>query len=202
MEDGLRFGRGARYGAAVVAALFATYLAVATDFSAIVQLETYAGTITNDLPFVDAAQFVLVVATFVAAFALLPTPGMLRVGAVTLACVSLFLWATFGLLRGAGHLTQLDGLWAVALNQGFVALLAGVGGWVIARGRHPLSWIVVLVALVPPLIGPRLVEANVTSGGYALAMQGVVIVGGLGAVWAAAAIDRAVRRRRVPSAAG
>lgn len=195
MDDGLRFDRGARYGAAIVAAMFATYLAVASDFSAIVQAEMYAGTITNDMPYVDTLQFVLVVATLVAALAALPTSPMRRVGSVTLACVALFLWATFGLLRGAGHLGHLDPLWEVVLNQGFIALLAGVGGWVIARGRHPLSWVVVVIALVPPIVGPRLVEANVTSGGYALAMQGIVVVGGLAAVWAAAGVDRWARRR-------
>ncbi|MDD7943987.1 hypothetical protein PUW79_05030 [Microbacterium sp. NE2HP2] len=195
MDDGLRFDRGARYGAAIVAAMFATYLAVASDFSAIVQAEMYAGTITNDMPYVDTLQFVLVVATLVVAFALLPTSAMRRVGGVTVACVALFLWATFGLLRGAGHLAHLDPLWEVVLNQGFIALLAGVGGWVIARGRHPLSWVVVVIALVPPIVGPRLVEANVTSGGYALAMQGIVVVGGLAAVWAAAGVDRWARRR-------
>ncbi len=195
MEDGLRFDRGARYGAAIVAAMFGTYLAVASDFSAIVQAQMYAGTITNDMPYVDTLQFVLVVTTLVAAFAVLPTSPMRRVGGVTLACVALFLWATFGLLRGAGHLAHLDPLWEVVLNQGFIALLAGVGGWVVARGRHPLSWVVVIVALVPPIVGPRLVEANVTSGGYALAMQGIVIVGGLVATWAAVGIDRLLRRR-------
>lgn len=195
MDDGLRFDRGPRYGAAIVAAMFGTYLAIASDFSAIVQAETYAGTVTNDMPFVDGLQFVLVVATLVAAFTLLPTSPMRRVGGVTLACVALFLWATFGLLRGAGHLAQLDPLWSVVLNQGFVALLAGVGGWVIARGRHPLSWLVVVVALVPPAVGPRLVEANLTSGGYALAMQGIVIAGGLAATWSAVGIDRWAGRR-------
>ncbi|WP_424449422.1 hypothetical protein [Microbacterium arborescens] len=201
MDDGLRWNRGARYGAAVVAAMFATYLAVASDFSAIVQAEMYAGTITNDMPYVDALQFVLVVLTLVASLALLPTSGMRRVGGVTLACVTLFLWATFGLLRGAGRLAHLDPLWAVVLDQGFIALLAGVGGWVIARERHPLSWLVVVVALVPPVVGPRLVEANVTSGGYALAMQGIVIVGGLAATWAAAGIDRWARRLSARDAA-
>ncbi|MFB8891747.1 hypothetical protein [Microbacterium plantarum] len=195
MDDGPRFDRGARYGAAVVATMFATYLAVASDFSAIVQAEMYAGTITNDMPYVDTLQFLLVVATLVAALAVLPTSPMRRLGGVTLACVALFLWATFGLLRGAGHLAHLDPLWEVVLNQGFIALLAGVGGWVIARGRHPLSWVVVVVALVPPIVGPRLVEANATSGGYALAMQGIVVVGGLAAVWAAAGVDRWARRR-------
>ncbi|SDQ59583.1 hypothetical protein [Microbacterium sp. cf332] len=186
---------GARYGAAVVAAMFATYLAVAFDFSAIVQAELYAGTITNDMPFVDVLQFLLVVVALTVALALLPTAATRRVGGITLSCVTLFLWATFGLLRGAGHLASLDPLWSVVLNQGFVALLAGVGGWVIARGRHPASWVVVAVALLPPLVGPRLVEANVTSGGYALAMQAMVIAGGSAAVWIAAAIDRWMRGR-------
>lgn len=195
MASDLRFGRGARYGAAIVGTMFATYLAIATDFSAIAQSEAYAGTITNDLPFVDAAEFVLVVLSLVAALALLPTSGMRRVAGVTLASVSLFLWATFGLLRGAGHLAELDGLWAIVLNQGFVALVAGVGGWVIARGRHPLSWIVIAVALIPAAVGPRLIEADFTTGGYALVMQGIVVVAGLAAVWAAVGIDAVVERR-------
>lgn len=196
MATDLRFGRGARYGAAIALELFATYLATVTDFSAILQAESYSGSIRNDVPIVDAVQFVVIVGVMSAAVLLLPTSGARRVGALTLVCVTFFLWATFGLLRGAGHLIEPAGLWSFVLNQGFIALLASVGGWLIARGRHPLTWLLAAVAVVPAIVGPRLVEANVTSGGYALVMQGIVIVGGLGAVWAGAAVDRMLVSRR------
>ncbi len=198
MAPALRFDGSARYGAAIVAMLFATYLQTALDFSAIVQSESYAGTIRNDAPLVNIVQFALVLGSMVAALALLPTGGMRRLGAVTLVCVVLLLWATFGLERGDGSLTQPVVLWDFVLNQGFVALLAGVGGWVIARGRHPLAWIVVVVAVIPPLVGPVLVAANFSTGGYALVMQGIVGFGGLGAVWAAALIDRGLERADAP----
>jgi len=196
MAPRLRFDRGARYGAAIVGMLATTYLASATDFSAIVQSESYAGTIRNDTPLVNIVQFLLIVGGMVASLALLPTSGMRRVGGITLVCVTLFLWATFGLERGVGNIHEPDALWAFVLDQGFVTLLAAVGGWVIARGRHPLSWIVVIVAIIPAIVGPMLVEANFTSGGYALVIQGIVVFGGLGAVWAAAGIDRLLERRR------
>lgn len=196
MAPRLRFDRRARYGAAIVGMLATTYLASATDFSAIVQSESYAGTIRNDTPLVNIVQFLLIVGGMVASLALLPTPGMRRVGGITLVCVALFLWATFGLERGVGNIHEPDALWAFVLDQGFVTLLAAVGGWVIARGRHPLSWIVVIVAIIPPIVGPMLVEANFTSGGYALVIQGIVVLGGLGAVWAAAGIDRLLERRQ------
>ncbi len=111
---------------------------------------------------------------------------------MTAVWVILCLWATFGLERGVGNISEPVALWAFVLNQGFVTLLAAVGGWVIARGRHPVSWIVVVVAVVPAIVSPLLVQANFTTGGYALVLQGLVIVLGLGAVWAAAWIDRTV----------
>ncbi|GAA1941313.1 hypothetical protein GCM10009775_36400 [Microbacterium aoyamense] len=192
MAPTIPFDRGARYGAAVVGMLFATYLAIATDFSAILQSETYAGTIRNDVPFVNIFQFVLILAAMTASLAILPTSGMRRVGGVTLVWVVLCLWATFGLERGVGNITEPVAFWAFVLNQGFVVLLAAIGGWVIARGRHPLSWLVVVVAVVPPIVAPILIQANFTTGGYALVIQGLVIALGLGAVWAAVWIDRAV----------
>lgn len=195
MAPRLRFDRGARYGAAIVGMLATTYLASATDFSAIVQSESYAGTIRTDVPLVNIVQFLLIVAGMVASLALLPTPGMRRIGGITLVCVTLFLWATLGLERGAGNIHEPDALWAFVLDQGFVTLLAAVGGWIFARGRHPLSWVVVIVAIVPPIVGPMLVEADYTSGGYALVIQGIVVLGGLAAVWAAAWIDGLVTRR-------
>lgn len=199
MAPTIPFDRGARYGAAVVGMLFATYLAIATDFSAILQSETYAGTIRNDVPFVNVFQFVLILAAMTASLWLLPTSGTRRVGGITLVWVVLCLWATFGLERGVGNIGAPVAFWAFVLNQGFVVLLTAVGGWVIARGRHPLSWLVVVVAVVPPIIAPILVQANFTTGGYALVIQGLVIVLGLGAVWAAVWIDRAVGRTRAPS---
>jgi len=194
MAPTIPFDAGARYGAGVVGMLFATYLAIATDFSAILQSETYAGTIRNDVPAVNIFQFVLILAAMTASLAVLPTPGMRRVGGVTAVWVILCLWATFGLERGVGNISHPVEFWSFVLNQGFVTLLAAVGGWVIARGRHPLSWIVVVVAVVPPIVSPILVQSNFTTGGYALVLQGLVIVLGLGAVWAAVWIDRAVGR--------
>ncbi|MCT9819404.1 hypothetical protein N3K63_03785 [Microbacterium sp. W1N] len=194
MAPTLPFDRSARYGAAVVAMLFATYLVTATDFSAIVQSETYAGTIRNDAPLVNLVQFVIILGAMVTALWLLPTSGTRRLAGVTLVCVVLFLWAALGLERGDGTLTQPPALWDFVLNQGFVALLASVGGWVIARGRHPLTWLVVAVAALPPLIAPILIQANFSSGGYALVMQGTVIVAGLAAVWGAALLDSVLVR--------
>ncbi|MGP3533314.1 hypothetical protein ACTU3I_00845 [Microbacterium sp. RD1] len=192
------FRAGARYGAAVAIMIFSTYLAISTNFSAIVQSENYAGTIRSDVPLLDVAEFVLIVAGMVTAVAILPTRWPSRLGAVTLICVTLFLWATFGIERGAGVITEPVGFWSFVLDQGFATLLAAVGGWLIARGRHPLTWLFTLVCLLPSLVAMWTETINITTGAYALLMLGVVAVAGLAAVWAAAAVDRMLPRRARP----
>lgn len=195
MAPELRFDRGARYGAAVVGMLAATYLAAVTDFSGIVQSETYAGTIRNDAPIVNVVQFLVILGGMVVSLMLLPTSWTRRVWGVTVVVVTLCLWATFGLERGAGIIRDPVELWAFVLNQGFVTLLAAVGGWLVARGRHPLTFVLVIVAIVPPIVAPMLVAANFSTGGYALVIQGLVIFLGLGAVWAAVGIERLLTSR-------
>jgi hypothetical protein len=194
MGTNLRFDRGARYGAGLVATCVGAYLGSATDFSAIVQSENYAGTIRTDIPLVNVAQFVLIVGVFWFAFAILPTPPARRVAAVTLASVVFFMWATLGLQRGAGQISEPVGLWSFILDQGFVTLLVTVGGWAVARDRHPLSWLAGLVCIAPPIVAPLLVAANFTTGGTTLVMQSLVIAGGVGGAWLAAAIDRPLSR--------
>jgi hypothetical protein len=202
----LRFDRGARYGAAIVATLFGTYLLIATSFGAIVKAENYVGTIRSDIPLLNIVQFLIIVVTLVTALILLPTSEAHRLGGVTLQIVVLMLFATLGLEQASGNLPDRSGFWQFVLDQGFVTLFVSVGGWVIARGRHPLTWLVVVVAVVPPIVGPILTDYGWNSGSYALVMQGIVIVGGLGAVWLAAWGDRLLRSRAssrtVPAAMG
>jgi len=198
MAPELRFDRSARYGAAIVAMLAGAYLAVATDFSAIVQSEVYAGTIRTDAPVVNVVQFLLVLGAMLAAVVMLPTSGWRRLGAFTLVSVVLLLWVTFGLQHAAGNVVHPVTFWRFVLDQGAVALLAAVGGWVIARGRHPWSWSVVVLAVIPALITPLLVENAFPSGAIALISQGTVAVVGIGAVWLAVWIDRRVAARSAP----
>lgn len=201
MAPVLPFDRSARYGAAIVSMLAGAYLGVATDFSAIVQSEVYAGTIRTDAPLVNVVQFVLVLGCMLAAVVLLPTSGWRRLGAVTLVSVVLLLWVTFGLQHAAGNLAHPVAFWRFVLDQGGVTLVAAVGGWLIARGRHPLSWLVVLLAVIPALITPLLVENSFPSGAMALISQATVAVVGLAAVWLAVSIDRRVADRAAPRAA-
>ncbi|MET0734258.1 MAG: hypothetical protein ABWY55_01235 [Microbacterium sp.] len=192
----LRFDRGARYGAAIVAVCFGGYLSIATNFSAIVQDENYTGTIRTDVPLLNITQFCIVLGALVFGLGVLPTAPASRVGGVTLASVVLLLWATFGLEQGAGNITHPVAFWDFVLDQGFMTLVAAVGGWVIARGRHPLTWLVVIVAVVPAIISPILEEHNFTTGAYSLVTQGIVVVCGVGAVWLAALFDRLLEDRR------
>ncbi len=196
MAPVIAFDRTARYGAALVCMLAGAYLAVATDFSAIVQSEVYAGTIRTDAPIVNVVQFVLVLGAMLTAIVLLPTSGWRRLGAFTLVSVVLLMWVTFGLQHAAGNLVHPVTFWRFILDQGSVALLASVGGWLIARGRHPLSWSVVVLAVIPALITPLLVENSFPSGAIALISQATVAIVGLGAVWLAVVIDKAMGRRR------
>ncbi|MEZ3161960.1 hypothetical protein AB1K54_15705 [Microbacterium sp. BWT-B31] len=72
MAPELRFDRSARCGASIVGMLFATYLAIATGFSAVVQSAVYAGTIRNDTPLVNIVQFVVIVGVMVTSLVRMP----------------------------------------------------------------------------------------------------------------------------------
>jgi hypothetical protein len=195
MTAELRFDRNARYGAALVGVLFAGYLNIATDFSTFIQAENYAGALGTDVPAVDLAEFVLILAIYLAAFVLMPASGARRLGAVTLACVALLLWATVGIERGVGNIVDPVALWTFIADQGLVTLLVSLGGWVLVRGRHPIAFIVLLLALVPPVVSRILVDSSATSGVYTLVIEATVIVLGIGGAWLAAFIDRRVRSR-------
>lgn len=196
MPRRIRLDDRARYGAAVATMVFSTYLAISTNFSAIVQAENYAGTIRTDVPLLDVVEFLLIVGGMVTALVLLPTRWQSRLGAVTLVCVTFFLWATFGIERAAGVVTHPVAFWSFVLDQGFVTLLAAVGGWLIARERHPLTWLLTLVCVAPSIASILIEDINITTGAYALLMLAIVTVGALAAVWIAVPADRALSRPR------
>jgi hypothetical protein len=195
MTADLRFDRNARYGAALVGVLFAGYLNIATDFSAFIQAANYAGALGTDVPAVDFVEFVLILGIYLAAFIIMPASGARRLGAVTLACVVLLLWATIGIERGIGNIDQPVALWTFVVNQGLMTLIVSLGGWLLVRGRHPLAFIVLLLALIPPIVSRILVDVAVTSGVYTLVTEAVVVVLGIGGAWLAVLIDRWVRTR-------
>ncbi len=190
------FDRGARYGAALVGTLFAGYLCIVTDFEAFIEASNYAGAIGTDVPLVDLVEFVLILALFVTSFAIMPASGARRLAAVTLACAVLLLWAAIGIERGIGNITAPVAFWSFVVDQGLITLIVALGGWLLVRGRHPLCSLVLLLALVPPLVSRALVNASVTSGAYALVIEALVVVLGVGGAWLAALVDRAVRGRR------
>jgi len=196
MDEPVKFDRGVRYGASVTAMVYSTYLACSTDFSAVIRSENYVGAISSDIPLLNALQFLAVVAGMVLALAILPTNGYRRLGGITLVCVTLFMWATFNLLRGAGVVTEPVGFWSFVLDQGFATLLAAVGGWLIARGRRAITWLFALVCVVPSLLAIALDDVNITTGVYALIVQLTVAICGLAAVWAAAWVDARISSSR------
>ncbi|GAA3204220.1 hypothetical protein [Microbacterium terregens] len=197
----LRFDRNARYGAALVGVLFAGFLNIATDFSAFIQAANYAGALGTDVPAVDFAEFVLILGIYITAFVLMPASGARRLGAVTLACVVLLLWATIGIERGIGNIDHPVAFWTFVVNQGLITLVVALGGWLLVRGRHPVAFIVLLLAVIPPIVSRILVDASATSGAYTLVSDAMVIVFGIGGAWLAALIDRMVRRRGEPRVA-
>jgi len=204
MAGRLRFDTGARYGAAIVGVLFAAYLNIATDFSAFIQASNYAGSLGTDVPLVNVVQFLTIVGLYVASFSIMPVDGARRVAAVTLACTVLFTWATLGIERGTGSIVHPVAFWQFVLNQGFITLVVGLGGWFIVRGRR-FGWVAFLVVLVPPIVGGALDIAAVTSGTYTLLIEGTVVACGIAAAWLGAfidgAVDRLVRSRREQGAA-
>ncbi|HET8927276.1 MAG TPA: hypothetical protein VFN24_05535, partial [Microbacterium sp.] len=112
MAESFPFDRSARYGAALVTTLFAGYLCIASSFDAFIEASNYAGAIGTDVPLVDLVEFLLIVGLFVAAFTIMPASGARRLGAVTLACVVLLLWATIGIQRGVGNIRHPIEFWA------------------------------------------------------------------------------------------
>lgn len=151
------------------------------------------------MPLVDLVEFLLILGLFIAAFTVMPASGARRLGAVTLACVVLLLWATVGIQRGIGNIRHPIEFWAFVTDQGLVTLIVALGGWLLVRGRHPLSFVVLLLALVPPVVTGLLVGASVTSGAFTLVSLGVVIMLGIGGAWLAVVIDRAIGRARPPA---
>ncbi len=192
----LRFDRSARHGAALVGIVFAAYLTIATDFSAIIQAADYAGSIPSDVPLVDEVQFATILTLEAVSLAALATTAMRRAIALTAVPLVLLGWAFLSTERGDGVLPLGDsGVWAVLLSQGFITLLVGLGGWLIVSGRHPLAWTVLPLALIPALVALPLDASAVDATAFTLIIQGVVIVAGVMAVTGALAIDGAMRRR-------
>lgn len=202
MAERVRFDRNARYGASMGGVLFAGYLNIVTSFDAFIQAENYAGVLGTDVPIVDVFEFLVCLGLYIVSFALFPTSAARRLGAVTLACVALLLWATIGIERGVGNIVEPVGLWQFITDQGLITLIVSLGGWLIVRERTPAAYVVLLLALISPIVSRLLVESSVTSGAYALVTLGVVVIIGLGGAWAAVAIDRWMRARRSRSETG
>ena len=196
MAARVRFDRNARYGASMVGVLFAAYLNIVTNFDAFIQAENYAGVLGTDVPAVDVFEFLICLGLYVVSFSIFPTSGARRLGAVTLACVTLLLWATIGIERGVGNIVEPVGLWQFLTDQGMITLLVSLGGWLIVRGRTPGAFVVLLLILIPPGASKLLIESSVTSGAYALVTIGLVIILGLGGAWLAAALDNRIRVSR------
>ena len=197
MSPRLSFDRNARYGAAMVGVMFAAWLNIATDYSAFIEATNYAGSLGTDVPLVDFFDFVIVLGLYIASFAIMPAAGWRRLSAVTLACVVLLVWATIGIERGIGNIVEPAAFWTFVVDQGWITLIVALGGWLLVRGRHPLAFVVLLLAFVPPIVSRILVDASVTSGAYALVTEAMVVIFGIGGAWLAALIDHWARGRRV-----
>lgn len=187
--------RSTRYGIAVGAIVVATYLGVASDFTAYVQSERYATGASAAL--LGVVQLLLVLGMYLVAFLVMPVGSDRRLAAVTVACVVLLLWATLGIERGAGNIGPPAAFWSFVLNQGFVTLLVTLGGWLLVRGRHPAAFVVVALAVVPPLVARALADSAVPSGAYALILDAVTSLGAAVGALAAWGVDAVIRRIRL-----
>jgi hypothetical protein len=191
----VRFDRSARYGVSIGTMVFATYLTAATDFSAIIQASNFAGSIGSDVPQVNLVEGFTIMALYIASACFMPVNAARRVSAATFAYTMLLVWAELGIQRGTGNLGANNALLEFVLNQGMLALVIAIVSWLILRRRHPISYVVVLVALVPGFESAALTAASASTAATALVVQLSVAVLGTGAVWLAAAIDSGVRRQ-------
>jgi hypothetical protein len=169
---------------------------VSSDFSAISQQAEYAGVLGTDVPLLNVVQFLTVVALFVTGFVLVPAAWPRKVAAVTLACTSIFLWAAFGIYRGQGVLPDPTEIWEILLNQVGVALFVALGGWFLARGMHPLGFVVLISLCIPAIVFRLLADSAVPSGAVTLILQVTAVILGIGNLLLARAIDRMLGRRK------
>jgi hypothetical protein len=107
----------------------------------------------------------------------------------------LFLWAAFGIYRGQGVLPDPTEIWEILLNQVGVALFVALGGWFLARGMHPVSFVVLISLCIPAIVFRLLADSAVPSGAVTLILQVTAVILGIGNLLLARAIDRVLGRR-------
>lgn len=177
--------RGVRYGLSLACVILGVYLVMQWFPSALM----YAA--DPVLVVQTLVQFVLAIGVLLIGLAFAPT-SVARAAIAALLAVGLLVVATtlFSLrLTGSSlvpvPLARVPVFWSV-LSPGTAALGSALLGWLIVRRRHPLTYVLVLGALLPGLARHLLLMSGVESGVTWFSDLVITVVVGVGGAWIAA----------------
>lgn len=176
--------RGVRYGLSLACVVLGVYLVMQWNPGPLL----YAAG-----PLVTAQavlQLVIAVLVLVAGIAVAPTSVVRAAVAAVLAAGLILLATVLFYLRLTGALVlPLPLLWSL-INPVAAALGGALLGWLIVRRRHPLTYVLVLGALVPGFVRHALVLSGADSGLIWFSDLLVALVVGVVGAWIAAGISR------------
>lgn len=180
--DRAQYRRGTRYGIAAVAVPLGVYQLLSWDVTPLIHALDPMWVLQSIL------QLLVGLTLLVGGLAVAPTSpvravlaSVLALGAVGAAAGLMALRLTSGLLAGP------PALWSV-LSPGYAALASALLGWLIVRRRHPLTYVLVIGALIPGLVRYQLLLAGVDM--TLVRLMDVVLTAGVGVIgaWIAFAV--------------
>lgn len=181
--------RGVRYGSSLACVVLGVYLVMQWSPSALMYSAPAA------LVLQTVAQLGLAIAVLLIGLALAPTSVARAAIAVVLAVGLLVIVTALFYLRLTGSfLLPVPVLWSV-LIPGTAALGSGLLGWLIVRRRHPLTYVLVLGALLPGVVRHLLLMGGAEPGVIWFSDLVTAFVVGVGGAWIAAGISHVLGRR-------
>lgn len=187
--------RGVRYGSSLACVVLGVYLVMQWSPSALMYSAPAA------LVLQTVAQLGLAIAVLLIGLALAPTSVARAAIAVVLAVGLLVIVTALFYLRLTGSfLLPVPVLWSV-LIPGTAALGSGLLGWLIVRRRHPLTYVLVLGALLPGVVRHLLLMGGAESGVIWFSDLVTAFVVGVGGAWIAAGISHVLGGRRTSAPA-
>ncbi|MGY5766540.1 hypothetical protein ACXET9_15240 [Brachybacterium sp. DNPG3] len=181
--------RGVRYGLSLALVLVGVYEVMTWSPTALMTLIDPLWVAQN------LVQLAIGIGLLAVGLAVAPAhPARVGIAAV-LAIGAVVLTALLTYLRFRGDLPILPPLLLIIVTPGTAALAAGLLGWLIVRGRHPLTWIGVVAAVLPGILTYVLLVngAPAAIGWFANLLAFAVI--GVGGAWLAVGLSKVLPGR-------
>lgn len=182
---------GVRYGIGVTAAALGGYSLLSGAAFSQLTMAFLPG--RGDLAFGLVAVGVLAFWTIVTAAGMVVVPGnpVAGWGAATLVTAGVVVYSIIQVTRYTGALRIFSGSsWFVVLHPATFTLLVVGAAWLIARGRSPLSWLLLLAAFVPGAIGYGATMQGIDPSTAQLLTTPIAAIIGVGTAWLAALMSR------------